>query len=62
MIASFSATLKRELVRRGRWSTSEALTRALAECIDRWYNRERRYSTLGYLNPIAYERQLMRAA
>jgi transposase InsO family protein len=62
VVESFFATIKRELVRRQRWSTHGALTRALAEYIDGWYNRERRHSTLGYLSPIAYEQQLMRAA
>jgi len=62
VVESFFATIKRELVQRQRWSTPGALTRALAEYIDGWYNRERRHSTLGYLSPIAYEQQLTRAA
>ena len=62
VVESFFATLKRELVHRARWSTQGALTRALADYIDGWYNRERRHSTLGYLSPIAYEQQLIRAA
>lgn len=61
VVESFFATLKRELLSRGSWGTRPAATRALADYIDGWYNRERRHSSLGYLSPIAYEQQLKRA-
>ena len=62
VVESFFATVKRECVDRQRWATRGALRRALADYIDGWYNRERRHSTLGYLSPMAFERQLRRAA
>ena len=62
VVESFFATLKRELVHRERWTTRAEATRALAEYIDGWYNRARRHSALGYLSPLEYEEQLLRAA
>jgi putative transposase len=53
---SFFATLKKELVyREGPWPTRAALTSAIFEWIEVFYNRERRHSTLGYLSPEQYE-------
>jgi putative transposase len=53
---SFFATLKKELVyREGPWPTRNALTSAIFEWIEVFYNRERRHSTLGYLSPEQYE-------
>ena len=60
VVESFFATLKRDLVRSARWATRADAYRALTEFIDRWYNHQRRHSALGYLSPIAYERQLAR--
>jgi putative transposase len=55
---SFFATLKKELVyREGPWPTRNALTSAIFEWIEVFYNRERRHSTLGYLSPEQYERE-----
>lgn len=54
---SFFATLKRELLARHRWSTRPEASAAIADYIDRWYNHERRHSSLGYLSPAAYERR-----
>ncbi len=62
VVESFFATLKRGLVHRQSWPTRGALTRALVQYIDGWYNRERRHSTLGYLSPIAYGERLRHAA
>jgi transposase InsO family protein len=55
---SFFATLKRELVRSARWATRAEAHHALTRFIDQWYNHQRRHSALGFLSPIAYERQL----
>jgi putative transposase len=55
---SFFATLKKELVyREGPWPNRSALTSAIFEWIEVFYNRERRHSTLGYLSPEQYERE-----
>jgi transposase InsO family protein len=62
VVESFFATLKRGLVHRRSWPTRQSLERALVDYIEGWYNRERRHSTLGYLSPVAYERQLIHAA
>jgi len=62
VVESFFATLKRGLVHRSTWPTRSSLTRALVDYIDGWYNPERRHSHLGYVSPIAYEAQLIRAA
>jgi transposase InsO family protein len=57
---SFFATLKRDLVRRARWTARADAQQALTRFIDHWYNHQRRHSALGYLSPVAYERQLAR--
>lgn len=62
VIESFFATLKRELLDRDRWVTRAAVTRALGGYLDSWYNFHRRHSSLGYLSPAAFERQLTQAA
>jgi len=55
---SFFATLKKELVyREGLWPTRAALTSAIFEWIEVFYNRERRHSTPGYLSPEQYEQE-----
>lgn len=54
---SFFATLKGELAPPGAWPTRAAAHRALFEYIEAFYNGERRHSTLGYLSPLAFERQ-----
>jgi len=55
---SFFATLKKELVyREGPWPTRSALTSAIFEWIEVFYNRERRHSTLGYFSPEQYEQE-----
>ena len=59
---SFFATLERELIARHRWPTREAARRAIFRYIETWYNRHRRHSTLGYVSPAEYERQLAAAA
>jgi transposase InsO family protein len=60
VVESFFATLKRELVTRARWTTRAEAQQALTRFIDYWYNHQRRHSALGYLSPVAYERQLAR--
>jgi putative transposase len=60
VVESFFATLKRELVRTARWTSRSEAYHAIATFIDRWYNLQRRHSSLGFLSPIDYERQLAR--
>ena len=57
---SFFATLERELIARHRWPTRELARRAIIQYIEQWYNRTRRHSTLNYLSPVQYERDLAR--
>ncbi len=62
VVESFFATLKRGLIHRRSWPSRRALTHELARYIDGWYNQDRRHSTLGYVSPARYERQLRQAA
>jgi transposase InsO family protein len=39
------------------WSTRLELRSSIFEYIEAFYNRQRRHSTLGYLNPTEYERR-----
>ena len=57
---SFFATLKTELVRDAHWRSPSDALEALRQYI-RWYNEQRLHSTLNYLSPAAYERQLTAA-
>jgi len=54
---SFFASLKKELVYRTRFETTDQARRALFEWIEVWYNRKRRHSAIGYISPDAFERQ-----
>jgi putative transposase len=55
---SFFATLKKELVNRRSWPSRHELESAVFEYIEVFYNRERRHSTLGYLSPLEFEREI----
>jgi transposase InsO family protein len=55
----FFATLKAELVDVQIWPTRAAARLAIFEWIEVWYNRQRRHSTLGYLTPVAHEKQVL---
>ncbi len=54
---SFFATLQTELLDRYRWSSRSVLRRGIFDHVEAFYNRRRRHSALGYLNPIDYERR-----
>ena len=58
---TFHASLKKEKIYRQSWPTRAAARTAIFEYIEGWYNPRRRHSTLGYLSPIEFERQLHRA-
>ena len=53
---SFFATIKRELINRAAWINQKNLRMAVYEYIEVFYNRKRRHSTNGNLNPAEYER------
>ena len=59
---SFFATLKVELVYQSRWSTRTHARNEVFEYIERFYNRKRRHSALGYLSPHEFEHQASRQA
>lgn len=58
VVESFFATLEWELIERSDWATRDEARRAIFEYIECWYNPKRRHSSLGYLSPAEYERQL----
>jgi putative transposase len=55
---SFFSTLEHELLADADFHSRYEAQRAIFEFIEIWYNRERRHSTLGYVSPVQYERQL----
>ena len=58
---SFFATLKAEL-RVAVFPSHAAARSAVFDYIERFYNRQRLHSTLGYRSPVAYERQHLEQA
>jgi transposase InsO family protein len=52
---SFFASLKLELIDRRGWATRAQVRHAVFDYIERFYNRQRLHSTLGYLTPTEYE-------
>ncbi len=57
VIESFNGTIKRELIDRVQWTSSDEVTRAVGEYIECWYNRYRLHSSLGYVSPVQFELQ-----
>ena len=55
---SFMSTLKRELVPPEGYSTREEAHRAIFGYIEGFYNTWRKHSSLGYMSPNEFERQL----
>jgi len=55
---SFFASYKTELVAGADWRWRTEAKSATVEWIEGWYNRTRLHSTLGYLSPDEFERQL----
>ena len=58
VMESFFGTLKKELVHRKRFRTRAEAWAALFEYIEVFHNRERQHSSLGYVSPVDYPRQL----
>jgi putative transposase len=54
---SFFATLKVELVHEATWATRAVAQAEIFEYLERFYNGQRRHSSLGYLSPLAFERR-----
>jgi transposase InsO family protein len=59
---SFFATLKIELVHRGRWQTRLQLRNAVFEYINVFYNRRRLHSSIDYKTPAEVEQEYVSAA
>ena len=57
---SFFGVMKTELVYHERYNGHQDTLRSIFEYIEIFYNRKRRHSTLGYLTPVNYEKQLLR--
>jgi transposase InsO family protein len=54
---SFFSTLKMELAHEADWGTKADARADVTEYLEIFYNRQRRHSALGYLSPVAFERQ-----
>ncbi len=54
---SFWGTLKQELVYHRKYKSRQEAMQDISEYIEVFYNRQRRQARLGYLSPIAYEKQ-----
>lgn len=52
---SFFATIKREFIERQSWISKQQVREAIVEWIECFYNRQRRHSSAGNLNPVDYE-------
>jgi putative transposase len=58
MAESFFASLECELLDRRCFHTHAQAKLAVFEWIEGWYNTRRRHSSLGYLSPVQFERDL----
>ena len=59
-IESFWGVLKNELVHHCRYETRQEAIRQITTYIEIFYNRQRRQKRLGYLSPVAYEKQFFK--
>ena len=57
LIESFFASLETELIDRSRWADHAEARTAVFDWIERFYNRSRMHSSLGYLSPDDFERR-----
>jgi transposase InsO family protein len=58
---SFLRTLKREQINATAYNDFESLHEGLTDFIDRYYNRLRLHSALGYQSPEGFENRVARA-
>ena len=61
-VESFIGTLKQELVFHQRYITHALAKQSIFEYIERFYNRKRLHSTLGYQSPFNYEAKYFKLA
>ena len=61
-IEAFHSTIKKECIHRQKIETIQEGKRLVENYIVYFYNERRRHSTLGYLSPNQYERQLLQTA
>ena len=61
-VESFWGTVKQELVHHRDYQSRQQAIREITEYIEIFYNRQRRQKRLGYLSPVAYEKQYYRNA
>lgn len=54
---SWFATLKKELIYCRNYSDHAEARQDIFEYIEVWYNRQRKHSSIGYKNPVAYEQE-----
>lgn len=59
---SFFATLKTERVYRRVYATKAQAKQDIVTYIEGFYNTRRRHSTLGYVSPVAFEKQYLQRA
>ena len=52
---SFFPTLKKELIHGRSWPTKADLRSEVFECIDVFFNRRGRHSTLGFVSPAQFD-------
>ena len=57
LIESFFASLETELIDRSSWADHAEARAAVFDWIERFYNRSRIHSSLGYLSPDEFERR-----
>lgn len=62
VVESFFATLTKELLVDGGFTTRDTAHQAVFEFIEIWYNRKRRHSALGYRTPAEYAQELQKAS
>jgi len=55
VIESVFSTLTHELLDRKRYGDPDRAQRSITECIDDFYNAQRRHTALGNMSPIKYE-------
>jgi len=55
VVESFFASLKVERLHERRFVTPEQVEAEVGDYIERFYNRERRHSTLGHVSPVVFE-------
>jgi len=53
----FFWTLEFELLMWSDWHNKDTTRNAILRCIETWYSRKRRHSTLRYVSPADYEIQ-----